>query len=96
MASQAVAEVTAVMRVLPRLPPKRMAKQPLPAPRAQVPPQHPSPPHAAADRRLPTTTSPTRRMPAKSVRRWVMRAWPGRAPGTRLTRMGVATKQAPC
>ena len=40
-------------------------------------------------RGLPTTTSLTRRKPAKGIKRWVMRARPGRAPGTRLARMGL-------
>ena len=92
MASQAVAEVTAAMGVLPRPPPKRMAKWPPLTPRVQVLPQHPSPPHATVDRGLLTTTSPTRRMLAKGVKRWAMGAQPGKVLGTRPARMGVATK----
>ena len=95
MARQAVEEVTAAVGVLPRPPPKRMAKQPLPTPMAQALPWHPSLHHAAADRGLLTTTSPIRRTPAKGLKRWAMQAQPGRAPGTRLARMGVTAKQAP-
>ena len=94
MASQAVAETIAAVGVLPRLPPKRMTKQPVPTPRARAPSQHHSPPNATVDRGLSTTTSPTR-TPVKIVRRWSTQAQPGREPGTRLTRMGVAAKLAP-
>ena len=95
MASQAVAETTAAAGVLPRPPPKRMAKQPLPTPRVQVPPRHPSPPHVTVDGGLLTTTSPIRRTLAKGIKRQAMGAQPGKAPGTRPARTGVTAKQAP-
>ena len=95
MASQAVAETTVAVGVLPRPPPKRMAKWPPPTPRVRALPWHPSPPHATADGGLLTTTSPTRRTPAKGVKRQVMGAQPGKVLGTRPARMGVTAKQAP-
>ena len=53
-------------------------------------------PHTTVDRGLLITTSPTRRMPAKGVKRRAMGAQPRKASGTRPTRMRVAAKQAPC
>ena len=78
--------------VLPKPPPKRMARGPLLTPRVQAPPWPLSLHHATADGGPLTTTSPTGRMLAKGGKRWVMRAWPKRALGTRT---GVTAKQAP-
>ena len=72
MICQAVAEVIVATRVPPRSPPKRMARLPLPIPRAQAPLLPLSPCHAAVDRRPPTTTSPTRRTQVRSERKRTM------------------------
>ena len=94
MAIQALVEATAAMGVLPRPPPKSMARRPLPILRAQVPLQPLSLHHTAADGGPPMTTSPTRRIPARGRKRWTMQAWPREAPDTRLTMMGATAKQA--
>ena len=69
MANQAVVEAIAAMGVLPRSPPKRMARWPPPIPRAQAPLQPLSLHHAAAGGGLPTITSPARRTQVRSKRR---------------------------
>ena len=58
--------------VLPRPPPKRMARQPPPTPRARVPLWPLSLHHTAVDGEPPTITSPTRRTRARSERRQTM------------------------
>ena len=94
MAAQAVAEAITAVGVPPRPPPKRMARLPLPIPRAQVPFLPLSPQHTAAGGRPPTTTSPTRRTWVRSKRRRMTQAQPGKVPDTRHARMGATTKQA--
>ena len=93
-ANPRVAEATAAMGLLPKPPPRRMARGPPSTPRARVPSQPLRLHHAAADGGLLTTTSP-RRMMGKDRKRQLMRAPPKRPEGTRLARMGAATKQAP-
>ena len=93
-ASPAVAEgAMAAMGVLPRLPPRRMARLPLQTPRASaslLPCRHH---HAAVDERRPTATSPTRTPQVKRrKRRRRMQALPGRAPATRRARMVAASR----
>ena len=79
------------MGVLPRPPPKRMARWPLPTPRARVPLSlH----HAAVDGGPPTITSPTRRTRVRSERRQMTQAGPVEALDTRCARTGAAAKQA--
>ena len=96
MANLRVVEVTVATGVLPKPPLKRMARGPPLAPRVQAPPWPLSLHHTTVDGGPLTTTSPTRRMPAKGGKMWAMRAWPERVLGTRLARMGVTAKQAPC
>ena len=68
--SPAVAEVIAATEVLPRPSPKRMARLPLPIPRARAPLWPLSLHHTTADGGPPTTTtSPTRRTQLSRERR---------------------------
>ena len=94
MANPRVVEATVAKGLLPKPPPRRMARGPPPTPRARVPPQPLRLHHAAVDGGLLTTTSP-RRMTGKDGGRQLVRAPPKRAEGTRLTRTGATAKQAP-
>ena len=96
-ASLAVAEeAIAAMEVLPRLPPKRMARLPPLIPRAPVPLLFPRHHHAIVDERPPMATSTTRtqRTQARRRRRRT-RALPGRTPATRHVRTVAAISQMP-
>ena len=90
-------EVIAAAGVLPRPPPKRMARLLPLIPRASVPLLLPNHYHTTVDERPPTTTSPTRtqRTWARSRRRRRMQAWLGRTPATRHVRMVATISKTP-
>ena len=98
MVSPAAAEETlAAVEVLPRPPPKRMARLPLLIPRAPVPLLLPNHHHTIVDETPPAATSPTRTQStrARGRRRRRTRAWLGRTPAKRRIRMVATTSQTP-
>ena len=82
--------------VLPRLPPRRMARLPPQTPRAPVPLLPHRHYHVTVDERCPTATGPTRTQRTPQVkrrkRRRRTRALSGRVPATRCTRMAATTR----